>query len=131
MIPLQRQLEYFREYKVRLTAKLGVRRAQEIINNAVYLVSAGTNDFVVNYFTLPVRRQEFSLPSYMDFLMNKELEFLQVCFCYSTITTHAFNHANNNNFLNNNQVCRFKICPPLLHFTKFDSRLLSCSYTYI
>ncbi|KAL4585669.1 hypothetical protein LXL04_010293 [Taraxacum kok-saghyz] len=77
VIPLQRQLEYFREYKVRLTAKLGVRRAQEIINNAVYLVSAGTNDFVVNYFTLPVRRQEFSLPSYMDFLMNKELEFLQ------------------------------------------------------
>ncbi|KAI3764951.1 hypothetical protein L2E82_14969 [Cichorium intybus] len=77
VIPLPRQLEYFREYKVKLTAKLGVLRAKEIINDAIYLVSAGTNDFVVNYFTLPIRRQEYSLPSYMDFLMNKELDFLQ------------------------------------------------------
>ncbi|KAL7603854.1 hypothetical protein Lser_V15G16394 [Lactuca serriola] len=77
VIPMHVQLEYFREYKVRLTAKLGVLRAKEIVNNALYIVSAGTNDFVVNYFTLPVRRHEYTLPGYMDFLLNKHLEFVQ------------------------------------------------------
>lgn len=80
VIPMHVQLEYFREYKVRLTAKLGVLRAKEIVNNALYIVSAGTNDFVVNYFTLPVRRHEYTLPGYMDFLLNKHLEFVQVCY---------------------------------------------------
>ncbi|KAI3743680.1 hypothetical protein L1987_56742 [Smallanthus sonchifolius] len=77
VIPLPRQLEYFREYKTRLAAKFGKARTMEIVNNALYIVSAGTNDFVVNYFTLPVRRQKYSLPSYMDFVMNKQLDFLQ------------------------------------------------------
>ena len=80
VIPLPRQLEYFREYKTRLAAKFGQKRTMEIVNNALYIVSAGTNDFVVNYFTLPIQRHKYSLPSYMDFVMNKQLDFLEVCF---------------------------------------------------
>ncbi|PWA48680.1 GDSL-like Lipase/Acylhydrolase superfamily protein [Artemisia annua] len=77
VIPLPRQLEYFREYKTRLAAKFGQKRTMEIVNNALYIVSAGTNDFVVNYFTLPIQRHKYSLPSYMDFVMNKQLDFLE------------------------------------------------------
>ncbi|KAI7740879.1 hypothetical protein M8C21_021979 [Ambrosia artemisiifolia] len=77
VIPLTRQLEYFKEYKTRLAAKLGKAKTMELVNNALYIVSAGTNDFVVNYFTLPVRRQKYTLPGYMDFVLNKEMDFLQ------------------------------------------------------
>ncbi|KAL8228108.1 hypothetical protein R6Q57_015692 [Mikania cordata] len=77
VIPLPRQLEYFREYKTRLAAKFGKTRTMEIVNNAFYIVSAGTNDFVVNYFTLPIRRQKYTLPAYMDFVLNKQMDFLQ------------------------------------------------------
>ncbi|XP_071707310.1 GDSL esterase/lipase At5g45960-like [Rutidosis leptorrhynchoides] len=77
VIPLPRQLELFKEYKTRVIEEIGLRRTMEIVNNALYIVSAGTNDFVVNYFTLPIRRRKFSLPSYMEFVMNKQLEFLQ------------------------------------------------------
>ncbi|KAK9051675.1 hypothetical protein SSX86_028303 [Deinandra increscens subsp. villosa] len=77
VISLPRQLEYFREYKTRLAGRFGKTRTMEIVNNALYIVSAGTNDFVVNYFTLPTRRQQFSLPSYMDFILNKQMDFLQ------------------------------------------------------
>ncbi|KAM0048875.1 putative triacylglycerol lipase [Helianthus debilis subsp. tardiflorus] len=77
VIPLPRQLEYFREYKTRLVAKLGERKTMELVNNALYIVSAGTNDFVVNYFTLPIRRHKYTLPGYMDFVMNNEMDFIQ------------------------------------------------------
>lgn len=77
VISLPRQLEYFKEYKARLIAQIGKKKTKEIINNALYLVSAGTNDFVVNYFTLPIRRHEYSLPSYISFVMKTQLDFLQ------------------------------------------------------
>nr|XP_043624529.1 GDSL esterase/lipase At5g45960 isoform X2 [Erigeron canadensis] len=77
VISLPKQLEYFKEYKSRLVAKIGKEKTMEIVNNALYILSAGTNDFVVNYFTLPIRRHKYSLPSYMDFVMNKQLDFLQ------------------------------------------------------
>lgn len=82
VIPLPRQLEYFREYKTRLAAKLGIAKTMELVNNALFIVSAGTNDFVVNYFTLPIRRQKYTLPAYMDFVMKQQLDFIQVCFFY-------------------------------------------------
>ncbi|XP_076927192.1 GDSL esterase/lipase At5g45960-like [Bidens hawaiensis] len=77
VIPLPRQLEYFREYKTRLAAKLGIAKTMELVNNALFIVSAGTNDFVVNYFTLPIRRQKYTLPAYMDFVMKQQLDFIQ------------------------------------------------------
>ncbi|GJU81791.1 GDSL esterase/lipase [Tanacetum coccineum] len=85
VIPLPRQLEYFREYKTRLAAKFGEKRTMEIVNNALYIVSAGTNDFVVNYFTLPIQRHKYSLPSYMEFVMNKQLDFLENQFLYGSL----------------------------------------------
>ncbi|KAI3719005.1 hypothetical protein L6452_19892 [Arctium lappa] len=77
VLSLPQQLEYFKEYKARLTAEIGKKKTKEIIKNALYLVSAGTNDFVVNYFTLPFRRHEYSLPSYISFIMKRQLDFMQ------------------------------------------------------
>ncbi|THF98685.1 hypothetical protein TEA_026774 [Camellia sinensis var. sinensis] len=77
VISLPKQLEYFKEYQARLEMVIGKKRTKNLINNALYLVSAGTNDFVMNYFAMPIRRKSYSLPSYMELLLQQVQQFVQ------------------------------------------------------
>ncbi|XLT12444.1 hypothetical protein HN51_058134 [Arachis hypogaea] len=56
VIPLWKEIEYYKEYQRKLRAHLGEEKANEIFKEALYLVSIGTNDFLENYYTLPQRR---------------------------------------------------------------------------
>lgn len=78
VISLPRQLEYFQEYKQRLEAAIGKEQTERHVKKAVFLISAGTNDFVVNYFTVPIRRKSFTVSSYQQFVLQKVREFIQV-----------------------------------------------------
>ena len=78
MIAIPKQLEYFKEYKRRLESAIGTKRTENHINKALFIVSAGTNDFVINYFTLPIRRKTFSVSGYQQFILQKATQFLQV-----------------------------------------------------
>lgn len=70
MIPLWKQLEYFKEYAGKLKSFQGEAKAQETLINALYVMSLGTNDFIENYFTLPDgRSSQFTVPEYEDFLL--------------------------------------------------------------
>ncbi|XP_009618391.1 GDSL esterase/lipase At5g45960-like [Nicotiana tomentosiformis] len=77
VISLSKQLEYFKEYQEKLEAAIGKEQTQNLIKEALFIVSAGTNDFVVNYNTLPIRRKSYSLSSYTDFLLQHAQLFLQ------------------------------------------------------
>ncbi|XAR59205.1 Triacylglycerol lipase [Bertholletia excelsa] len=77
VMPLTRQLEFFKEYKTRVQAEIGKERSKDLIRNSLYLVSAGTNDFVVNYFAVPVRRKVYNMPGYMGFLLQQFDDFMQ------------------------------------------------------
>ncbi len=79
VIPLSKQLEYFREYKKRVESSIGKQGTENLINNALFVVSAGTNDFVVNYYSVPIRRQIYTISSYQQFLLKKVKAFVQVC----------------------------------------------------
>ncbi|KAL6839010.1 hypothetical protein ACP4OV_031170 [Aristida adscensionis] len=70
VIPLSQQLEYFKEYKERLKAAKGESTANEIIAEALYVFSIGTNDFIVNYFVLPLRRAQYTPPEYVTYLVG-------------------------------------------------------------
>jgi phospholipase/lecithinase/hemolysin len=70
VIPLSQQLEYFREYKARLQLAKGESAANEIIAEAVYIFSIGTNDFIVNYFTVPLRQAQYTPPEYAAYLIG-------------------------------------------------------------
>jgi hypothetical protein len=39
----------------------GEEKANEIIREALYLVSIGTNDFLENYYILPDRQSQFTV----------------------------------------------------------------------
>ncbi|OEL18000.1 GDSL esterase/lipase, partial [Dichanthelium oligosanthes] len=70
VIPLSQQLEYFKEYKERLKLAKGESMANEIIAEALYIFSIGTNDFIVNYFALPLRPAQYTPPEYVSYLIG-------------------------------------------------------------
>ncbi|KAM0821562.1 hypothetical protein ACQ4PT_072105 [Festuca glaucescens] len=61
VISIAEQLGYLREYKERLRlSKLGEAGAEEIVGEALYIWSIGTNDFIENYYNLPQRRMQYA-----------------------------------------------------------------------
>ncbi|KAF7120564.1 hypothetical protein RHSIM_Rhsim13G0182300 [Rhododendron simsii] len=78
VISRPKQLDYFEEYQKRVELVIGRKRTKNLVKNALYIVSAGTNDFVVNYFTVPIRRKRYSLPDYMEFLLQQVQQFMQI-----------------------------------------------------
>uniref|UniRef100_A0A0D9XB66 GDSL esterase/lipase n=1 Tax=Leersia perrieri TaxID=77586 RepID=A0A0D9XB66_9ORYZ len=51
VIPIAQQLRYFKEYKQRLRVAMGESQSEEIIREALYIWSIGTNDFIENYYS--------------------------------------------------------------------------------
>lgn len=86
VVPLLKQLEYFQEYRKRLEDAIGKEKTDDLIRRAVFLVSAGTNDFALNYFTARLRRLNFSIPDYEKFVLQHEREFIQVKLINQTTT---------------------------------------------
>uniref|UniRef100_A0A5B7BI59 GDSL esterase/lipase n=1 Tax=Davidia involucrata TaxID=16924 RepID=A0A5B7BI59_DAVIN len=70
VLPVSKQLEYFMHYKIHLRHLVGEKKAEEIIRNALFLISMGTNDFLQNYGIEPIRPKQFSLEQYQKFLVS-------------------------------------------------------------
>ncbi|GMN27944.1 hypothetical protein TIFTF001_001852 [Ficus carica] len=77
VIPLWKEVEYYKEYQNKLRAYLGPRKANRILRQALYLVSLGTNDFLENYYIFPRRRSQFTVEEYQDFLVGIATNFFR------------------------------------------------------
>ncbi|XP_077229005.1 GDSL esterase/lipase At5g45960-like [Tasmannia lanceolata] len=77
VMDIQKQVDCFRDYLKRMELMIGKKRTLDIIGDAIFIISAGTNDFVVNYFSLPVQRQKYTVQEYQLFLLQKLGELLQ------------------------------------------------------
>ncbi|AEC08559.1 unnamed protein product [Arabidopsis thaliana] len=68
----------FKSYIARLKGIVGDKKAMEIINNAFVVVSAGPNDFILNYYDIPSRRLEYPFISgYQDFILKRLENFVR------------------------------------------------------
>lgn len=77
VIPLSKQVDYFKEYKAQLAGHLGEAEAKAVVADAVYVISTGTNDFIENYFAFTTARfLEFTVGEYTDFLVGLARSFL-------------------------------------------------------
>ncbi|XP_074565735.1 GDSL esterase/lipase At2g42990-like [Curcuma longa] len=77
VIPLMEEVELFREYKSRLAAHFGAAEAEAIVGEALYLVSIGTNDYIVNYFPMATERsKQFTVWEFGEFLAAGVAEFV-------------------------------------------------------
>ncbi|KAL2483283.1 GDSL esterase/lipase [Forsythia ovata] len=76
VIPFWKELEYYKDYQNKLRAYFGVQKANEIIADALYMTSIGTNDFLENYYTLPRRQLQYNVDQYQDFLIGIARNFI-------------------------------------------------------
>ncbi|KAL6975656.1 hypothetical protein U1Q18_024451 [Sarracenia purpurea var. burkii] len=76
VIPLWKELEYYKEYQKKLRAHLGDKKADDTLREALYIMSIGTNDFLENYYTLPNRRSQFTVDQYQAFLVGIARNFV-------------------------------------------------------
>ncbi|KAK9089781.1 hypothetical protein Scep_028863 [Stephania cephalantha] len=77
VIPLWKELDYFKDYQTKLRAYLGPQKADETLTEALYLVSVGTNDFLENYFLNPRSSSRFgTIAQYEDHLVGLADKFV-------------------------------------------------------
>ncbi|XP_024008280.1 GDSL esterase/lipase At2g30310 [Eutrema salsugineum] len=77
-IPVSYQPTMFKNYISRLKGIVGEKKAMEIINGAIVIVSAGTNDFTLNYYDLPTRRLDYpKISDYQNFLLKRLENFVK------------------------------------------------------
>ncbi|KAE8701397.1 GDSL esterase/lipase [Hibiscus syriacus] len=78
IIRMFRQFEYFQEYQRRVTEMVGQQQSQRLVNQALVLITLGGNDFVNNYFLVPLsaRSRQFSLPDYCRYLVSEYRKIL-------------------------------------------------------
>nr|POE75203.1 gdsl esterase/lipase [Quercus suber] len=77
VIPVWKELEYYKEYQNKLRAYVGKDKANEILSEALYLMSLGTNDFLENYYLSPKRQSQFTVQQYEDFLIGLAENFIK------------------------------------------------------
>ncbi|KAJ7960315.1 GDSL esterase/lipase [Quillaja saponaria] len=78
VIPLWKELEYYKEYQEKLEAYQGKNKAKETISEALHMMSLGTNDFLENYYTLPNgRSSQYTIQQYEDFLIGIAGNFIK------------------------------------------------------
>lgn len=81
------QLQYFQQYQQRVSGLIGADQAQQLVNEALVLVTVGGNDFVNNYYLVPfsARSQQYSLPDYVKLLISEYKKILMVHYVYEQI----------------------------------------------
>ncbi|GFP90895.1 GDSL esterase/lipase at2g42990 [Phtheirospermum japonicum] len=77
VIPLWREVDYFKDYQNKLKAYVGDTKASSIISEALYIISLGTNDFLENYYTLPSTRSKYTVDQFQDFLIGLAEKFMK------------------------------------------------------
>lgn len=85
------QLGYFKQYQQRVSALIGPENTKLLVNNALVLVTLGGNDFVNNYYLVPLsaRSRQYRLEDYVPFIISEYRKILMVCIC---INVYLFNH---------------------------------------
>ncbi|XP_052146554.1 GDSL esterase/lipase At5g03820 [Oryza glaberrima] len=76
-ISLSRQLGYFKEYKTKVEAVAGGKKAAALTSESIYVVSAGTSDFVQNYYVNPMLAATYTPDQFSDVLMQPFTTFIE------------------------------------------------------
>ncbi|GMJ14876.1 hypothetical protein like AT1G75900 [Hibiscus trionum] len=77
VISLGDQLNYFKEYIVKLKAIVGEDKTNFILAKSMFLVVAGSDDIANTYFFLRARKLQYDIPAYTDLMVNSAAEFIK------------------------------------------------------
>lgn len=90
-IPVSQQIEYFKLYVGRLKAIIaGEHEAKQILRDSLVIISAGTNDFLLNFYDISTRKLEFNIDEYQDYVQNRIQRFIKVNMSYLLQTFQSY-----------------------------------------
>jgi hypothetical protein len=78
VIDLQTQIKNFDEVTKSLTEKLGEARAKELISDAVYFISIGSNDYMGGYLGNPKMQENYDPEHYIGLVIENLSQAIQV-----------------------------------------------------
>ncbi|KAF6134324.1 hypothetical protein GIB67_005716 [Kingdonia uniflora] len=76
-ISLTQQLRYFKEYQGKLLKVAKKSKASSIISDSIYVISAGTSDFIQNYYVNPNLYRAYTPDQYSTLLVQAFSAFAQ------------------------------------------------------
>ncbi|GMI82109.1 hypothetical protein like AT3G16370 [Hibiscus trionum] len=76
-ITLTQQVEYFKEYRAKLAKVAGSSKSASIIKDALYVLSAGSGDFLQNYYVNPLLNHAYTPDQYGSFLIGAFTSFVK------------------------------------------------------
>ncbi|KAF5192451.1 GDSL esterase/lipase [Thalictrum thalictroides] len=76
-VSLTQQLEYFKESQTKLATVAGKSQAISIINGSLYLISAGSSDFLQNYYINPFLNRRYTPDQFSNLLIQSFVTFVQ------------------------------------------------------
>ena len=75
-----KQVDMFKNYTRRLQGIVGVDESRKILNSALVVISAGTNDVNINFYDLPIRQLQYDISGYQDFVQNRLQSLIKVSY---------------------------------------------------
>ncbi|XP_057860365.2 GDSL esterase/lipase At5g33370 [Cryptomeria japonica] len=79
IIRIPQQFEYFVEYQNKVAQILGSDETARLVEEALFSITLGGNDYVNNYYLVPVslRSVEYTLPDYTEFIVSEYEKYLR------------------------------------------------------
>lgn len=68
----------YKEYQNKIVGIAGKSNASSIISGALYLISAGSSDFVQNYYINPLLYKVYTPDQFSDLLIQSYTSFIEV-----------------------------------------------------
>lgn len=77
VIPLSKQLEFYKSYRTQLSELVGLDQASYILSEALYVLSTGSNDYANNYFFNVRLKSKLNTQQYTSVLLQSAASFLE------------------------------------------------------
>lgn len=79
VLSLSDQLDMFEDYKTRVEQLVGHEATSALLSKTLFALVTGSNDVTNTYFgTLSLRKSQYDISSYTDFLVSYASSFVQV-----------------------------------------------------
>ena len=77
-IPLSKQLDNYRDYQAKVVDLVGEENATSLFSRGLYVLSAGSSDFLQNYFISPILQSTYTPNQFSEILLRNYAEFIEV-----------------------------------------------------
>ncbi|KAG6548484.1 hypothetical protein Mapa_009972 [Marchantia paleacea] len=77
VISFAKQVDQFKDYKKELISMVGQTQADYIISNALYVISTGTNDYILSYYVNPIAQEKYTIPTYQQLIRDTASVYIQ------------------------------------------------------